>query len=61
MLNLLLGLMMADLQCGVIVNEWSFKIIHSDPVDSALFAVQFNTVQVQHCWKDCQLYITLFK
>lgn len=36
---LLFGLMMADLQSGVIVNERSFEVIHSHPVDSALLAV----------------------
>ncbi len=52
---------MADFQCGVVVNEWSLKIIHSHPVDTALLAIQFNTVQVHHCWKDGQLHITLFR
>ncbi len=52
---------MADLQCGIVVNEWSLKIIHSHPVDTALLAIQFNTVQVHHCWKDGQLHITLFR
>lgn len=52
---------MADLQRRVIVNEWSLKIIHSHSVDTALFAVQFNTVQVHHCWKDGQLHKTLLR
>lgn len=51
--------MVAHLQCGVIVNEWGFEFIDSDPVDAALFAVELDPVQVDHCWENGQFHITL--
>lgn len=56
---LLLGLMVAHLQCGVVVNEWGFKFIDSDPVDAALLTVELDPVQVDHCGENGQLNITL--
>lgn len=55
----LLGLMVAHLQRGVIINEWGFKFIDSDPVDAALFAVELDPVQVDHCRENRQLHIAL--
>lgn len=47
--------MVAHLQCRVIVNEWGFKFIDTDPVDATLFTVQLDSVQVDHCWENGQL------
>ena len=47
--------MVAHLQCGVIVNEWGFQFIDSDPVDAALFTVELDPVQVDHCGENGQL------
>lgn len=55
----LLGLMVAHLQCGIIVNEWGFEFIDSDPVDAALFTVKLDPVQVDHCRENGELDITL--
>lgn len=55
----LLGLMVAHLQCGVIVNERGFEFIDSDPVDAALFTVKLDPVQVDHCGENGQLDIAL--
>lgn len=55
----LLGLMVAHLQRGVVINERSFEFIHSDSVDAALFTVKFDPVQVDHCRENGQLNITL--
>lgn len=52
---LLLGLMVAHLQCGVIVNKWRFKIIDSDPVDAALFTVKLDSIKVDHGGENGQL------
>ena len=51
--------MVAPLQCGVIINKWGFKFVHSDPVDAALFTVKLYSVQVNHCRENGQLDITL--
>lgn len=51
----LLGLVVAHLQGGVVVNEWGFEFIDSDPVDAALFTVKLDPVQVDHCGEDGQL------
>lgn len=50
---------MAHLQCGVIVNEWSFKFIDSNPVNAALFTVKLDPVQVDHCGENGQLDVAL--
>lgn len=50
---------MAHLQCGIIVNEWGFEFIDSDPVDAALFTVKLDPVQVDHCRENGELDITL--
>ena len=55
----LLGLVVAHLQCGVIVNEGGFKFIDSDPVNAALFTVELDPVQVDHSGEDGQLDIAL--
>lgn len=55
----LLGLMVAHFQCRVIVNEWSFEFIDSDPVDAALFTVKLDPVEVDHCGENGQLNIAL--
>ncbi len=55
----LLGLMVAHLQRGVIVNERGFEFIDSDPVDAALFTVKLDPVQVDHCRENGQLNIAL--
>lgn len=55
----LLGLMVAHLQRGVIVNEWGFEFIDSDPVDAALFTVKLDPVQVDHSRENGQLNIAL--
>lgn len=47
--------MVAHLQCRVIVNEWCFQFIDSDPVDAALFAVKLDPVQVDHRGENGQL------
>lgn len=57
--HLLLGLMVAHLQRGVVVNEWGFKFIDSDPVDAALLTVKLDPVQVDYCRENGQLNITL--
>lgn len=57
--HLLLGLIVAHLQCGVVVNEWGFKFIDSDPVDTALLTVKLDPVKVDHCRENGQLNITL--
>lgn len=51
----LFGLMVAHLQCGVIVNKWCFKIIDSDPVDAALFTVKLDPIEVDHGGENGQL------
>lgn len=51
----LLGLMVAHLQRGVIVNKWRFKIIDSDPVDAALFTVKLDSIKVDHGGENGQL------
>lgn len=58
---LLLRLMVADLQCRVVVNEWHFQLIHSHPVNATLLAVQLDAVQVHHSGKDGQLHIALIQ
>lgn len=55
----LLGLVVTHFQGGVIVNEWGFKFIDSDPVNAALFAVKLDSVQVDHCGENGQLNIAL--
>lgn len=50
---------MAHLQRGVIIKERSFKFIHSDSVDAALFTVEFDPVEVDHCRENSQLHETL--
>lgn len=55
----LFGLMVAHLQRGVIINKRSFKLIHSDSVDAALFTVELDPVEVDHCRENSQLHITL--
>lgn len=57
--NLLLGLMVADLQRGVIVDERCLQFVDSDSVDSTLFTVEFDPVQVDHRGEDGQLHIPL--
>lgn len=57
--HLLLGLVVAHLQGGVVVNKRGFQFIDSDPVDAALFAVQFDPVQVDYCGENGQLNIAL--
>lgn len=57
--HLLLGLIVAHLQCGVIVNKGGFQFVDPDPVDAALFTVQLDPVQVDHCGENGQLNITL--
>lgn len=56
---LLLGLTVAHFQRRVIVNERSFKIIDSNPVDTALFTVQLDPVKVGYCRDYGQLNIAL--
>lgn len=55
----LLGLVVADLQRRVVVNEWHFQVIHSHPVNAALLAVQLDPVQVRHGGEKGQLHIAL--
>lgn len=55
----LLGLMVANFQSGVIVEERGFEIVYSDPVDATLFAVQLDPVQVDHGGEDGELNIAL--
>lgn len=55
----LLGLMVAHLQRRVIINEWGFEFIDSDPVDAALFTVELDPVQVDHCRENGQLHKAL--
>lgn len=57
----LLGLMVAHLQRGIIINEGGFEFIHSNPVDAALFTVQLDPVQVDHRGENGQLNITLWE
>lgn len=47
--------MVAHFQGGVIVKERGFKVIDSDPVNAALFAVKLDPVQVNHCGENGQL------
>lgn len=55
----LLGLAVTNLQRGVVVDERSFQIVHSHSVDSTLFAVQLDAVQVDHCGEDGEFHETL--
>lgn len=55
----LFGLVVADLQRGVIVNKRHFQLIHSHPVYAALLAVQLDTVQVHHGGEQGQLHVAL--
>lgn len=55
----LLGLVVADLQRGVVVNEWCFQLVHSHSVNAALLAVQLDAAQVHHCREDGQLHVAL--
>ena len=55
----LFGLMVAHLQCGVIINKRSLKFIHSNSVDAALLTVELDPVEVDHCRENSQLHITL--
>lgn len=50
---------MADLQRGIIINEWCFQLVHSHPVNAALLAVQLDAAQVHHCGEDGQLHVAL--
>lgn len=59
--HLLFGLVVAHLQGGVVVNKRGFQFIDSDPVDAALFTVQFDPVQVDYCGENGQLNIALKK
>lgn len=59
--HLLLGLIVAHLQRGVIVNKGGFQFIDSDSVDAALLTVQLDPVQVDHCGDNGQLNIALKK
>lgn len=51
---------MANLQRGVIVDKRSFKLIDSNPVDAALFTVELDPVQIDHCGENGQLNIALW-
>lgn len=55
----LFGLVVADLQRGVVVNERCFQLIHAHPVNAALLTVQLDTVQVHHVGEHGQLHVTL--
>lgn len=55
----LFGLVVAHLQCGVIVNEGRLKVIHPDPVDATLLAVELDPVEVDDRGEDSQLHVTL--
>lgn len=59
LIHSLLGLVVAHLQRGVIVNERCFQVIDSDPVDATLFTVELDPVQVDHRGEDGQLNISL--
>lgn len=51
--------MVADLQCGVVVNERGFEFIDADPVDAALFTVELDPVQVDDRGENGQLHVAL--
>lgn len=57
----LLGLAVAHLQRGVVVDERSFQVIDSDSVDATLLAVQLDPVEVDHRGENGQLHKALDK
>lgn len=58
-LHSLLGLAVAHLQRGVVVDERSFQVIDSDSVDATLLAVQLDPVEVDHGGENGQLHKAL--
>lgn len=59
LIHSLLGFVVAHLQRRVIVQEWCLEVIDPDPVDAALFTVELDPVEVDHCGEDGQLNVSL--